>query len=247
MIKLITFDLDNTLWDVMPVILQAEKTMRAWIDSQITNYSEQITSDVMAELRNAAIKQNPKLIYNISDMRLQLLNQAFARCGVDPASAKQLAQQAFDLFMQGRNAVTLYEGAELMLGTLAKSYSLAALTNGNADVSVMPIARYFDFSMSPEQVQARKPESKIFAETLVRAGCSAQEAVHVGDHLIEDIDGAINAGWRAVWVNIGAPYTPKETPKETPKDTPDKPNYNAQVTRLAELPEVIATLDAQET
>ncbi len=238
MIKLITFDLDNTLWDVMPVIIQAEKTMRAWIDSRVTNYSEQITGDVMTELRNSAIKQNPQLIYNISDMRLLLLNQALVRCGVDPASADELAQKAFKVFMQGRNAVTLYEGAELMLGTLAKRYSLAALTNGNADVSVMPIARYFDFSMSPEQVQARKPEPKIFAETLARAGCSANEVVHVGDHLIEDIDGAISAGWRAVWVNIGAP--------NTPEDAPENPNYNAQVNRLAELPGVIETLDAQK-
>jgi len=233
MIKLITFDLDNTLWDVMPVIIQAEKSMRAWIDARVTNYSEQITNDVMTELRNSAIAQNPELIYNISDMRLMLLKQALTRCGVDSASAGELAAQAFEVFMQGRNAVTLYEGAEAMLDSLTKTYALAALTNGNADVSVMPIARYFDFSMSPEKIQARKPEPKIFAETLALAGCRANEAVHVGDHLVEDIDGAISAGWRAVWVNIGA------------QDTPANPNYNARVTRLAELPGVIAALDAQ--
>lgn len=237
MIKLITFDLDNTLWDVMPVIIQAEKTMRAWIEARVPGYSEQISGDVMAEMRNSAVAQNPELIYNISDMRLLLLKQALTRCGLNSASADDLAVQAFEVFMQGRNAVSLYEGAEQMLDTLAKNYSLAALTNGNADVSVMPIAHYFDFSMSPEQVQARKPEPRIFAETLARAGCRATEVVHVGDHLIEDIDGAISAGWRAVWVNIGAP--------NTEKDTPESHNYNAQITRLAELPGVIEALDAQ--
>ena len=231
MIKLITFDLDNTLWDVMPVIIQAEKTMRAWIEPRVENYAQQITSELMTELRNSAIEQNPNLVYNISDMRLLLLKQAFARCGLANAEAEQLAEQAFEVFMQGRNAVKLYEGTELMLGELANSYTLAALTNGNADVSVMPLGRYFAFSMSPEQVQSRKPEPKIFAQTLIRAGCRADEVVHVGDHLAEDIDGAINAGWRAVWANIGA------------EAEPEKPNYSAQVTRLAELPDVIATLN----
>jgi len=232
MIKLITFDLDNTLWDVMPVIIAAEKTMRAWIEHRVDNYSVQITSEVMSELRNSAIEQHPNLIYNISDLRLLLLRQAFARCGLDNAGVEQLATQAFEVFMQGRNAVTLYEGAERMLGELAKKYTLAALTNGNADVSVMPIARYFEFSMSPEKVQSRKPEAKIFAQTLSQAGCRAEEAVHVGDHLIEDIDGAIKAGWRAVWANIGSEVEPLD------------PNYNAQITRLADLPGVIETLDA---
>lgn len=235
MIKLITFDLDNTLWDVMPVIIQAEKAMRAWIETRVTNYSAEITNEVMTELRTSAIERNPKLIYNISDMRLLLLSQAIERCGIDAARAGELAKQAFAVFMRGRNAVTLYDGAELMLSELAKSYKLAALTNGNADISVMPIARYFAFSMSPEKVQARKPEPEIFAATLAQAGCRAPEVVHVGDHLSEDVDGAINAGWRAVWANIGA------------DPEPDRPNYNAQITHLAELPGVIENLAAGTT
>jgi len=234
MIRLITFDLDNTLWEVMPVIIQAEKTMRAWLEARVKNYRSEITNSVMAELRAAAVEQNPTLIYNISDMRLLLLNQALTRCGVDPETAQHFAQEAFDVFMQGRNAVTLYDGAEAMLHSLAKDYSLAALTNGNADLSVMPIARYFDFSMSPEQVQSRKPEPEIFAATLARAECSADEVVHVGDNLREDIDGAINAGWRAVWVNIAA------------EPDPVTPNYSARVTQLRELPGVIESLNATQ-
>ena len=30
-IKLVTFDLDNTLWDVMKTIVRAEKMLRAWL------------------------------------------------------------------------------------------------------------------------------------------------------------------------------------------------------------------------
>ena len=33
-IRLITFDLDNTLWDIEPIVARAEKSMRDWIRQQ---------------------------------------------------------------------------------------------------------------------------------------------------------------------------------------------------------------------
>ena len=223
MIKLITFDLDNTLWEVMPVIIRAEKTMRAWLEQRVPAYSTTVTDQQMSELREAALAENPQLICNISDMRLLLLERALTLCGETPGRAAQLAADAFEIFMQGRNAVTLYPGAQAMLEELSSRYRLAALTNGNADVSVMPISRYFEFSMSPEKVQARKPSSKIFAATLQIAKCSASEVIHVGDNLQEDVEGAVAAGWHAVWANIAG------------EPAPECPSYSAQITRLEDL------------
>ena len=45
---------------------------------------------------------------------------------------------------------------------------------------------------------ARKPDPAIFASALELAGCSADEAVHVGDTLEEDVAGAGAAGIRAL-------------------------------------------------
>jgi len=230
MIKLITFDLDNTLWDVMPVILNAEKTLRKWLQERVSNYNDLITNDVMTEMRAAAIAADPQLTYNISDLRVLLLEKALMHCGTSRAQAQRLAEEAFQVFMRGRNDVTLYADAEPMLEELAKSYQLAALTNGNADISAMPIAKYFAFSMSPDKVQARKPEPQIFSATLQQAGCNPSETVHVGDHLEEDIGGAVAAGWRAVWVNLAQDAAPIA------------PNYSASVTQLKDLPAVLRNL-----
>ena len=230
MIKLITFDLDNTLWEVMPVIMRAEQTMRAWLEQRVPTYPTTITSQKMSELRQAALAENPQLIYNISDMRLFLLERALILCGEKTGSAGELAQEAFEIFMQGRNAVTLYPGAEAMLKELSSRYRLAALTNGNADISVMPINRYFEFSMSPEKVQARKPSKEIFTATLQIAKCSADEVIHVGDNLLEDVDGAVAAGWQAVWANIGG------------EPAPLNPGYSAQITKLEQLPQALAAI-----
>ena len=42
MIKVIGFDLDDTLWDVMPVIKSAEKKLSNWVLSRIPEISGKI-------------------------------------------------------------------------------------------------------------------------------------------------------------------------------------------------------------
>ena len=41
----------------------------------------------------------------------------------------------------------------------------------------------------------------LFASALPQLNTEAHETVHVGDSLEHDVEGAINAGMRAVWVN----------------------------------------------
>ena len=203
MIKLITFDLDNTLWEVTPVIIKAEKTMREWLSERIENYRAVVTGELMSELRDTALKADPQLRYNISDMRVLLLTQAIARCGVSANEAQAFARDAFAIFMQGRNDVTFYPEALPAIESLATEYRLAGLTNGNADISGMPLAEHFEFSMSPDQVQSRKPEPAIFSATLERAGLAAHEVIHVGDHLHGRYRWR-NGRWlaNAIWANL---------------------------------------------
>lgn len=46
-----------------------------------------------------------------------------------------------------------------------------------------------------------KPDPRLFEITLKSAGFAADETFHVGDHLVDDIEGAANAGIRAVRVD----------------------------------------------
>jgi 2-haloalkanoic acid dehalogenase type II len=68
-------------------------------------------------------------------------------------------------------------------------------------VHLLEIARlgsYFDSTLSSEQVQSCKPDRVIFEEALRRAGCKADEALFVGDTLLQDIAGANQVGLRSV-------------------------------------------------
>ena len=77
MIKFITFDLDNTLWEVTPVIVRAEKTMREWLQRRVPDYDTRVTGQLMSDLRESALRNQPQLRYNISDLRVLLLPRLY--------------------------------------------------------------------------------------------------------------------------------------------------------------------------
>ena len=53
-----------------------------------------------------------------------------------------------------------------------------------------------------EQGGAEKPAASIFLKACDMAACKPHEAIHVGDSLLADIQGAVNAGLQgSVWVN----------------------------------------------
>jgi putative hydrolase of the HAD superfamily len=63
------------------------------------------------------------------------------------------------------------------------------------------LAEYLDGAISSAVAGARKPDPAIFVPALELAGCTAQEALHVGDTPEEDLDAARAAGIRALLVD----------------------------------------------
>jgi putative hydrolase of the HAD superfamily len=60
------------------------------------------------------------------------------------------------------------------------------------------LASHLDGAVSSAEAGALKPDPAIFKAALALAGCSADEAVHVGDTREEDVEGAEAAGIRAL-------------------------------------------------
>jgi putative hydrolase of the HAD superfamily len=58
-----------------------------------------------------------------------------------------------------------------------------------------------DGVVTSAEVGAAKPDARLFAAALERAGCAAEEAVHVGDSPDGDIRGAAGAGLRPVLID----------------------------------------------
>jgi HAD superfamily hydrolase (TIGR01549 family) len=60
--------------------------------------------------------------------------------------------------------------------------------------------RHFDAVTISEDVGFRKPRREIFDATLAQLGVGADEALHVGDNLHADVQGAAAAGIASVWI-----------------------------------------------
>ena len=83
-----------------------------------------------------------------------------------------------------------------------------------------------------DEVGVRKPAPEIFRLTLAALGVPVEEAVHVGDDSRLDVEGARNAGLRAVQVVAAG--------REVGPPEPD-----VVIRGLGELPAAIATLEAR--
>ncbi len=59
----------------------------------------------------------------------------------------------------------------------------------------------FDSVTFSQEVGAGKPDPRIFTRALGRAGCRPSEAVHVGDSIGADVEGARRSGIAPIWLN----------------------------------------------
>lgn len=226
-IQLITFDLDDTLWDVGPVIHSAELRLRDWLDQHAPRLGG-FPVESLAAIRRTLVESEPGLKHRISELRRRILFHALHDAGYTGDEARAMADQAFEVFLEARHAIDLFPDVHPTLEHLANHYTLGVLTNGNADVRRLGLADYFQFTLCAEELGIGKPDPRPFWEALGRAGVKAEHAVHIGDHPDDDIGGAQRAGVRAIWFNPGGNRWQYE-------GQPD-----AEVQRLAELPGLLA-------
>lgn len=207
-LRVITFDLDNTLWDVEPALLRAEEAQRRWLLEHRPGTMENVGHDELWELKKRTWKAHPELAHHISDFRRLVLRELQEAAGYGKAEAQKGAELAFEVFLEERQRVELYSEALGVLETLAEHYQLGALTNGNADVYKTDAGEYFDFAFLAEDVGASKPAAPLFEAALKYTGVEAREVLHVGDNPEHDVLGALNAGMNSAWYNrSGASWT----------------------------------------
>jgi 2-haloalkanoic acid dehalogenase type II len=199
--RLLTFDLDDTLWPVRPVIIRAEHRLRNHLDAVAPRVYAELSSDEFTAIREARLAAEPSLRHRLSDLRRLVLEDALRAVGYGDAPA--LAAGAFEVFLDARHDVAYFEGTLVALQALARRYTLAALSNGNADIRRLGLEDIFAFHLNAEGVGAPKPQPAMFEQALQRAGLGPEQAVHIGDHAVDDVAGAAGVGMKTVWVNEG--------------------------------------------
>jgi FMN hydrolase / 5-amino-6-(5-phospho-D-ribitylamino)uracil phosphatase len=202
---ILSFDLDDTLWPVGPVIAGAESAMFSWLQQHYPRTVRGHSIESLRELRAAVTQRFPEQAHDMSFLRQRALRDLFGAAG----HPETLAEDAFEVFFAARNRVDFYEDVRPALRRLGARYRLFALSNGNADLERCGIADLFAGHVTARSAGAAKPDARIFARLLQETGVEAHQVMHVGDDPLADVVGATQAGMQAVWINREAREWPE--------------------------------------
>ncbi|MGH1460834.1 MAG: HAD family hydrolase [Neptuniibacter sp.] len=202
MIRCITFDLDDTLWAVDPVIKQANQSMFDWLAQYAPEFTHCYQLQDLVHLRKKVLEVEPDIAYSVTRIRIAQLRYGMVQAGYPESIAEDLTQQAFEVFLHARQQVEFFEHAREMLTELKQQgYMLGALSNGNADIHKVGLGDLIDFQFKADDVGKMKPHPLMFEQMLAHTGFRPEQVVHIGDNPDHDIEGASEAGLWSIWVN----------------------------------------------
>ena len=100
---------------------------------------------------------------------------------------------------------SLYPDVRPCLDALA-AYPLGLITNGDSDqqrqkLEQTGIAGYFHSVVVSGDVGVAKPGRQIFERSAEELGLQPDKLLFIGDNPENDVRGALQAGWHAIWLN----------------------------------------------
>jgi putative hydrolase of the HAD superfamily len=205
-VRAICFDLDNTLWDVWPVIMRAEQKMYDFLAERYPRVVANMTIEMMRKAREETAAAHPQMRHDFTFLRKQTLREHAREFGY----AEHMAEEAFDAFITARNEVELYEDVLPALEQLRTRYRLFTASNGNADIGKIGLGHFFERTINARLVGALKPDPAIFHKVIEGTDLQAHEVVYVGDDPLLDVVGARGAGMQAIWIDRAGAQWPSE-------------------------------------
>jgi putative hydrolase of the HAD superfamily len=207
-VRAIAFDLDNTLWDVEPVLRRAEGRLFAWLQVHGPRITAALSLEDMRRAREELARREPEQAHDFTYLRTAAL-AAHARAHGYEAS---LAERAFEVFLAARCEVELFPDVLPGLTRLRARYALASLSNGNADLGRIGLGQLFTVSLNARQIGAAKPARRCFERLAQELAVEPAELLYVGDDPQLDVLAARAAGLQSAWMNRTGQRWPPEWP-----------------------------------
>ena len=207
-VSAICFDLDNTLWDVEPVLMRAERILADWLKLRYPRIPERFSTSDIVEMRASLLREQPQQAHDLSYLR----RETIARLGQAVGYEREMAHEAFALWHAARNQLEPFADVIPALETLRGRYRLATLTNGNADLAVIGLAHHFEVTLNAGALGCAKPDARAYARLADALTLKPAEILFVGDEPHADVVGPRTAGMQTVWVNRGGVVWPDALP-----------------------------------
>lgn len=201
-IQAVLFDLDNTLTH-RDLTAQAYSCYLAeYYASAFAQVEPEKIIEIVRRIDNGGYPKKELLTHgSIGASAAYALLQELS--WLNPPSIDELAQFWFSQF--GRCAVEMPDVKQVLAQLKSQAYQLAIVSNGGHDTRLntirgLGIADYFEEIISSGLVGFSKPQPEIFQITAQRLGVLPEHCLYIGDHPINDIQGAKNAGMHALWM-----------------------------------------------
>lgn len=209
-IKAVLFDLDDTLFDHqyssrsgLVALMQRYDSLRQASLEELERLHMALLNELHIEVLRGKVSKD--------DMRAERFRRIFLHYGEQASPA--ILQEVVMLYRQAyKNARRAICGVVPLLQALHSRVHIAVVTNNalieqQEKLQVCGLTSLIDTLVASGEVGSIKPESAIFEITLQRIGCSAHEAIMIGDSWSADVIGAHGAGIQAIWFNRGGlPY-----------------------------------------
>ncbi|MGB1237230.1 MAG: HAD family hydrolase [Pseudomonadales bacterium] len=203
MIKCLTFDLDDTLWPVVPVIEHMDKTLYSWLEANAPAYTDAFSPCHFSEMRSRISKEYPQLAHSVTSVRLKGLELGLLEAGYCYTRSTELADSAFEVALAARQEVSYFEHTWAVLDALREAgYRMGAISNGNADIHRVGLSEHFDFQYNAHDLGVEKPDPYVYQQVLQREGLAPSQVIHIGDNPVADVLGAQQLGIATIWVNV---------------------------------------------
>ncbi|RDW15401.1 HAD family hydrolase [Oceanobacillus chungangensis] len=231
----IIFDVDDTLYDQA---LSFKNTCNKVLKESLTD--DELNALYIANRKHSDALFDEKVAGKLTEreMHIRRIKDACAEFGI--VMNDEQAMEFQEAYVVEQNKIMLFDEVEELLERLHnQGKQLAILTNGAEGHQSMKINQLNLERWIPKEnifisgaVGHAKPAIEVFQIIESKLGLDREKTVYVGDSFANDIVGAKQAGWHAVWMN----HRRRDSLNNTV--TPDKVVYSAR-----EMLEFIGDLD----
>ena len=201
-IRAVLFDLDNTLTHRDQSVQAYSHYLNQYYAARLSHTATNHISQIVRRIDNGGYPKKELLTHpSIAASVGYALQQELA--WRDCPELAELSQFWFENF--GRFAVAM-PGAKALLQQLKQQgFRLGVISNGGQQTRInilqgLGFSHYFEVIHSSELLGISKPKPEIFLHTAQALNLAPEQCLFVGDHPINDIQGALSAGMQALWL-----------------------------------------------
>ncbi|WP_417445483.1 HAD-IA family hydrolase [Kangiella sp.] len=197
-VKVISFDLDDTLWDNQGVIEQCEQNLLEFLAKEHPPIGEQFDVAAMQAISKKLLEEDRPELDNMTLLRKEMIHQMLEQTGGDSA----LINPAFAIFYGCRSQIEIPQLTHDLLSALKDKYSLFATSNGNSNLSALGLMDYFEQHFIAGIHGRAKPSPEMLHKICDLKNIEPQELLHIGDSYDTDIKSSIAAKCQHLEIHV---------------------------------------------